>query len=271
MTPRPVRAGLLLCLCALLPCAPARAEEPASDPLPSKAMAAELAAEMDRIYEEDIRFWDVWHTKWYADFCCLYFTLREEACDGVADCAYPVMRQATSCAGAALAKDPVTTLVRLTPIGTGEYIYDVAVGDDKLTVMGAMAMLPLLRAGKVGRLARGAQLSAKLTQKVGLLAKSLRAKFPRPGALAKGLKYAPSQNIVSPEFVARYAVLMKEGMWKWGKGSIEVTENGVIKDGMHRVLAAQVAGVKIPQEAFKVLPAPGVPFYWDKVTWSLTH
>ena len=265
-----LRTGLLLLLSALIT-GPARAEEPAPDALSSKAMAAELAAGMERIYEEDIRFWDVWHTKWYADFCCLYFTLREEACEGALDCAYPTMRQATSCAGAALYTDPVKTLVRLTPLGTGEYVYDVAAGDDKLTVLGAMAVLPIFRVGKLGKAGKAAQLGAKLTQRVGTLAKELRVKFPRPGALAKGLKYAPSQNIVSPEFVARYSVMMKEGLWRWEKGAIQVTKDGVIKDGMHRMLAAQVAGVKIPQEAFKVLPERGIPFYWEKVTWSLTH
>jgi hypothetical protein len=90
----------------------------------------------------------------------------------------------------------------------------------------------------------------------------------KPAQLVSGSRYASSQNIASPLYVATYALRMRQGKWKWEKGSITVSRNGVIEDGHHRYLAAKVAGVNIPAEAFKITREERVAFDWERMQWS---
>jgi hypothetical protein len=93
----------------------------------------------------------------------------------------------------------------------------------------------------------------------------------KPAELVSGSRYAPSQNIASPLDIATHALKMRAGQWKWEKGSIVVTHNGVIKDGHHRYIAAHLAGVQIPPEAFKTVYETREPFDWERMQWSIRN
>ena len=93
----------------------------------------------------------------------------------------------------------------------------------------------------------------------------------KPAQLVSGSRYASSQNIASPLDIANHALKMRAGQWKWEKGSIVVTHNGVIKDGHHRYIAAHLAGVQIPPEAFKTVYETREPFDWERMQWSIRN
>lgn len=48
------------------------------------------------------------------------------------------------------------------------------------------------------------------------------------------------------DLVAQYTKDMKYGKWSYPGGVIEITTSGVLKDGFHRLLAVERAGVVLP-------------------------
>lgn len=129
------------------------------------------------------------------------------------------------------------------------------------------------RGGDAVRIPLGAPAAAKpvFDFKLGPHALAQQLRQHKPAQLVSGSRYAPSQNIASPLDIATHAHKMRSGQWKWEKGSIVVTHNGVIKDGHHRYIAAHLAGVQIPPEAFKTVYETREPFDWERMQWSIRN
>jgi hypothetical protein len=87
------------------------------------------------------------------------------------------------------------------------------------------------------------------------LCRSGGCKIPYPNhPLLQWFKPTQSARKVDWGKVAEYAEMMKKGTWKWNPDTaIAVDPNGAIVGGHHRVLAAAVAGVPIPQNYIHVL------------------
>ena len=69
--------------------------------------------------------------------------------------------------------------------------------------------------------------------------------------LMKNSPFRPTQsrNKMDRNKIDEFAELMENGKWNWGKDKIIVDKNGSIMSGHHRVVAAQKAGIKIPESA----------------------
>ncbi|MFI5347338.1 MAG: hypothetical protein ACHQ51_13270 [Elusimicrobiota bacterium] len=105
-----------------------------------------------------------------------------------------------------------------------------------------------------------------------LKAKSPVAAIPLGEVRQGGMLLRSSQNGANARIVAEYSLLMKTGKWDWARGArieIGVGQKGenVILEGHHRVMAAQLAGVKIPESAFLRTRKPAVAFDWSRMSW----
>lgn len=69
--------------------------------------------------------------------------------------------------------------------------------------------------------------------------------------LMKNSPFKPTQlgSKMDMRKVDEYAELMKNGKWDWSIDKIIVGKNGELMSGHHRVVAAQKAGVEIPESA----------------------
>jgi hypothetical protein len=105
-----------------------------------------------------------------------------------------------------------------------------------------------------------------------LKAKSPIAAIPLGEVRQAGMVLRSSQNGANARIVAEYSLLMKSGRWNWAQGErivIGVGPKGenVILEGHHRVMAAQLAGVKIPESAFLRTRKLNEAFDWNRMTW----
>jgi hypothetical protein len=122
----------------------------------------------------------------------------------------------------------------------------------------------------------GALEGVTLTVKGETLALQLKGKTPATvigDVRQAGTVLRSSQNIASARIVSEYSLLMKSGKWNWASGpriELGVGQSGetVILNGHHRVMAAQVAGIKIPESAFLRTRKPAVAFDWNRMSWA---
>ena len=100
-------------------------------------------------------------------------------------------------------------------------------------------------------------------------AKTIIKKPSEIGKIMKGTPYKPTQGqkAIDINKVNQYADAMKSGNWKWDAMSdpIITDSKGAIMSGHHRIIAATIAGVKIPESAIVIYPAATArPIYdWD--------
>jgi hypothetical protein len=83
----------------------------------------------------------------------------------------------------------------------------------------------------------------------------------------------PSQRQASATIISEYALKMTNGTWDWAKGSKIVLRKGprgelVIQEGHHRVMAAVLADVPIPESAFVRTSIPNEAFDWKAMSWA---
>jgi len=83
-------------------------------------------------------------------------------------------------------------------------------------------------------------------------------------SLMKNSPFKPTQSAAKMDLkkVDQFSDMMKNGKWDWSKSKIIVDKNGALMSGHHRVVAAQKAGVKIPESAI---------YRFDGVTERITH
>ncbi len=69
--------------------------------------------------------------------------------------------------------------------------------------------------------------------------------------LMKNSPFKPTQLATKMDLkkVDQFSDMMKSGKWDWSKSKIIVDKNGALMSGHHRVVAAEKAGVKIPESA----------------------
>ena len=74
-------------------------------------------------------------------------------------------------------------------------------------------------------------------------------------------RFTPSQTTVELSKVEEYAAKMLAGQWDWNSpiNKIIVDSEGNILSGMHRVVAAELAGVQIPEPGIYVSRVPQTP------------
>jgi hypothetical protein len=100
----------------------------------------------------------------------------------------------------------------------------------------------------------------------GEIADSLLAAKGGTGVLSK---YKPTQTARRFDMakVDEYAAMMREGKWDWSADKIIVDKAGNIVSGHHRVLAAEKAGVEIPESAIlRLETTTGRPVYkWSDI------
>jgi hypothetical protein len=91
--------------------------------------------------------------------------------------------------------------------------------------------------------------------------------------LMKDTHLSPTQRQVFAENISEYAEAMQNGTWDWNRTANDPF-SPMIKDtagnimaGHHRFIAAEVAGVEIPEGVVKIIPAGGarVPRPWSSV------
>jgi len=118
---------------------------------------------------------------------------------------------------------------------------------------------------------RGARVVAQEARTAGTAARSVddiaeQAAKGGGGALSK---YKPTQTARRFDMakVDEYAALMREGKWDWSADKIIVDKAGNIVSGHHRVLAAERAGVEIPDSAvFRLETTTARPVYkWSDI------
>jgi len=93
--------------------------------------------------------------------------------------------------------------------------------------------------------------------------------------IAGNTPFRPNQHSVDGSYVERYAKAMREGTFNWSLDKIVIIRapNGMfIQEGHHRILAAQLAGVGIPESSIKYIDVPhnwDAPVRgWEDVVWS---
>ena len=83
-----------------------------------------------------------------------------------------------------------------------------------------------------------------------------------------------TQGRICKSIVEKWANLMKQGKWKWDKMKDPITyyvnSSGkkVIREGHHRVIAAQLAGESIPSSAFKEVTDYTIETSWSSIIWA---
>lgn len=104
-------------------------------------------------------------------------------------------------------------------------------------------------------------------------ARSPAAILPMGSITAGGKPIFAGQMEASPTIISEYALKMANGTWDWSKGSKIVLRRGpkgeqVVFEGHHRVMAAALAGVPIPESAFAREAIAKVPYEWREMRWA---
>lgn len=91
------------------------------------------------------------------------------------------------------------------------------------------------------------------------------------GELMTGTPYKPTQRDLYRKTVENMADAMKAGTFDWAKANltpIRIDENGKVLQGHHRLAAARLAKVPIPEGAIQRVPADNIrePRPWTQVT-----
>jgi hypothetical protein len=93
-----------------------------------------------------------------------------------------------------------------------------------------------------------------------LAAKDLKVGQSLEGLMG-GSRFTPSQKSVRLRDVQQYAERMRAGQWDWNRpvDKIIVDANGNVLAGHHRIVAAKLAGVEIPESGIYVSRTPQMP------------
>ena len=90
-------------------------------------------------------------------------------------------------------------------------------------------------------------------------------------AVMEGSPYRSIHRGLSGPRINRFAELMKNGQWEWERmeDPIQIDPHGIIKEGHHRIVAARLAGVEIPEGVIREGREHREESFEWKAVWSL--